>query len=612
MDKFLSDSSKKRNVSEVTNSIKTEKKRKYRKYDDAYLDFGFTCTVVGNEERPQCVICFKVLAAESMLPNKMKRHLEAVHGNLLNKPREYFSSKLKEMAQQQATFTKQATIPRKALLSSYKVAYRVAKSKKPHTIAEDLILPAAMDMVSIMIGESAAKQLRSVPLSDNTISRRIFDMADDINDQLNEKLKGRYFAIQLDEATDSHNDAHLICYVRFIGDDNKFHEDLLFCRTIKFQTKAVDLFQMVDSFMAENNINWEACVGVCTDGARSMAGCYGGLKALIQKKAPLALWTHCIIHREALASKNISSALNEVLQSVIEVVNFIKTRPQKSRCFEQICADMGAEHTSLLYYCNSRWLSRGNVLSRVFELRRELHLYLLDQKYFEKFEDSIFLSKLAYLCDIFKKLNLLNLSLQGNETHILELKDKIAAFQRKLALWKTKMEDKNLIDCFPTLHAFLSENDLTLNEAEKFMFLDHLSQLIVHFEKYFPEDIQQHDWIKDPFTSDPPQAFTTSEKEQFIDITSDSRLKSKFLSSSLSQFWTSVKQEYPDVANKALHILIPFATSYLCEAGFSAVAVIKTKYRSKVNVEKEMRIAISKLVPRFEYLMNSKQAHPSH
>ena len=30
-------------------------------------------------------------------------------------------------------------------------------------------------------------------------------------------------------------------------------------------------------------------------------------------------------------------------------------------------------------------------------------------------------------------------------------------------------------------------------------------------------------------------------------------------------------------------------TSYLCENGFPAVAVIKSKYSSKINVEQEMR-----------------------
>lgn len=66
------------------------------------------------------------------------------------------------------------------------------------------------------------------------------------------------------------------------------------------------------------------------------------------KKAPYAIWMNCIIHREAFASKTISSSLNEVLLYVIEIVHFIKIRPKKFRCFQKMCEDMGAEHTSLL------------------------------------------------------------------------------------------------------------------------------------------------------------------------------------------------------------------------------------------------------------------------
>jgi hypothetical protein len=73
------------------------------------------------------------------------------------------------------------------LLASYKVAYRIAKCKKPHTIAEELILPAAVDMVNIMIGESAGKLLLKVPLSNNTISCRIQHTVEDLSDQLTEK-----------------------------------------------------------------------------------------------------------------------------------------------------------------------------------------------------------------------------------------------------------------------------------------------------------------------------------------------------------------------------------------------------------------------------------------
>ena len=35
------------------------------------------------------------------------------------------------------------------------MTHRIAKSKEPHTIAEEHTLPAALDMVTLMTGESA-------------------------------------------------------------------------------------------------------------------------------------------------------------------------------------------------------------------------------------------------------------------------------------------------------------------------------------------------------------------------------------------------------------------------------------------------------------------------
>ena len=44
---------------------------------------------------------------------------------------------------------------KQALLASYQVTHRIAKCEEPHAIAEELTLPAAVDMVTLMIGKSA-------------------------------------------------------------------------------------------------------------------------------------------------------------------------------------------------------------------------------------------------------------------------------------------------------------------------------------------------------------------------------------------------------------------------------------------------------------------------
>jgi hypothetical protein len=52
--------------------------------------------------------------------------------------------------------------------ASYEVSMLIAKAGKPHTVAEELILPAAKAMVSAMVGEKAAKDLNLVALSNDT------------------------------------------------------------------------------------------------------------------------------------------------------------------------------------------------------------------------------------------------------------------------------------------------------------------------------------------------------------------------------------------------------------------------------------------------------------
>ena len=49
--------------------------------------------------------------------------------------------------------------------------------------------------------------------------------------------------------------------------------------------------------------------------------------------------------------------------------------------------------------------------------------------------------KLAYLCDIFAELNKLNIFMQGLDKNMLDVSDKIAAFIKKLFLWKKDIEN---------------------------------------------------------------------------------------------------------------------------------------------------------------------------
>ena len=107
----------------------------------------------------------------------------------------------------------------------------------------------------------------------------------------------------------------------------------------------------------------------------------------------------------------------DVLDNAIKVVNLIKARTLNSRMFTLMCNDMGAKHDKLLLHTEVRWLSRGKgkLLFRLFELRAEVRLFLIDinSPFQNLFCDDVWLSKLAYVADVIRFLNELNISLQG-------------------------------------------------------------------------------------------------------------------------------------------------------------------------------------------------------
>ena len=105
--------------------------------DGSYVRFRFTSQYRNGEECSLCVICNK---------------LNSAHPSLVKKPKEYFLRKLENLANPEASISSFYHTGQNVVMASYKVAYRVARSKKPHTIAEELILPAATDLVSIMGG----------------------------------------------------------------------------------------------------------------------------------------------------------------------------------------------------------------------------------------------------------------------------------------------------------------------------------------------------------------------------------------------------------------------------------------------------------------------------
>jgi len=564
-----------------------------------------------------------VLANASLKPNKLLRHLETNHAHYKNRNKDFFLRKLHEFKENKKNIKSFTTEDKKYLKCSYLVAMHIAKSKKAYTIGEKLLKPCMIDIFTELFGSEYATKINSIPMSNDTISRRINIMAVDIEYQLIQKIKKSiFYGIQIDESTDINNEAILLIYIRYVDTDlNDINEEFLCCLNLPSFCTSEEIFKAILMYFDKNDLSISKCIGICTDGAAAMTRKFNGLVARIKQIAHKdIISTHCFIHREQLATKDMGENLFNVLNTCIKIINFIRSSAVNTRIFKVMCDEMGSDYTSLLLHTHVRWLSRGKCLTRLFELKTEVEIFLKDKKspLGDYFENNLWLANLAYLSDIFSILNDLNLSLQGSYTNIFTSNNKIEAFLNKIELWE-KRSQKLTFDMFPSFFNMVEEkiiNENEINEMQNVIAI-HLLKLKEKFLKYFDPttDIRLNNlWVINPFIKSEKNKLSSLNEEKLIELYSDKGLEQIFHSNkNISKFWIKIQSEYPALTEEALKKLIPFSTTYLCEAGFSTMTTIKTKSRNRLDISPTMRISLSKSIePRIDKIISNQQQQKSH
>lgn len=124
---------------------------------------------------------------------------------------------------------------RPLVICGLNVAHILMQEKKAFTLAETVIKPC-LDFAAKHVhgGDIAVSQVKKIPLSADTMTKRYLDVASNLKEQLLSKLTAApCYGIRLDETTDGTNKTQIVVFVRFPDMPKKeLTEHFLFCEPV--------------------------------------------------------------------------------------------------------------------------------------------------------------------------------------------------------------------------------------------------------------------------------------------------------------------------------------------------------------------------------------------
>ena len=587
---------------------------------------------VEHKGKPLCLLCGKDLAIGSMKAGNLNRHYVTEHVkkklaacSLTGQSRRDKIKQLKGNLQSQSSmFTQTRDEIERATKASLALSELIGTHMKPFSDGE-FIQKALAIGAHYMIPEKK-HVFSKICLSRPTVQRRIENLTTDVKEQVIEQCKDfKYFSIAVDESTDAKDTAQLAVFVRGVNDNFDILEEFLQLMPLKDTTTGKDILDAVLKCLEEFKLDLSKLVSVTTDGAPAMVGKNNGFVALLKKHMVnigcenQLIKLHCIIHQEALCAKN--TEMTGVMSVVVKIVNSILSRSLNHRQFQALLDEMNANHKDLKYFCEVRWLSRGAMLGRFFELRKDIWDFL-DKKGLDypQLCDPEWISNLAFLVDITKKLNELNLQLQGKEHLVHNLTETIITFEQLLKRWEKQISNLDFRN-FP----LLKENPPSGISVPMAFMIGLREQFASRFE-----DIRAHrnDFrlFGSPFSTevDDVPAVVESElialhndqlmKEVFTDLMRSKRPKDVCLLE-FYQIYINNSDKYPNIVDHAKKMSCIFGSTYVCEQLFSKMKFTKSKMRTRItdtNLNATLRLASSKFKPDIEKISRQKQHQPSH
>ncbi|XP_029633870.1 EPM2A-interacting protein 1 [Octopus sinensis] len=594
-----------------------------RKFQEKWTKEYF---VIPQNDKVLCLICHKVGAC--LKEYNIKRHYNSHHksynmlvGDERNMKLELL---LKDIADQ--TFVFQTAQNEVSVYASYVLAYELVRSAKPLSEGE-FLKQCMMKIVDVVIPDKK-QLLQDIDMSNVTMFRRIIDVAEDLQKQLQTHSQSFVaYSISLDICNDISETPQLLVFIRGVLENFDIHEELLSVENLSEKATGIDIFHATCRALNANNMNWELLVGVTTDSAPAMIAAKSGAVALLSQKMKQKydmdlIHYHRVIPQETLISNVL--LMDNVISVVVKCVNLLRSEVHEHNLFKSFLEDCKAEFGDV-YFSTDRWVSNYSCLKRFFSLTNEIKEFLYRKDHeLVNIMDSDWMCDLAFLVDISSVLNELNTQLLGNGKFATTLFEHTKETGKKLQILQKQLKDKNLTN-FATCKLLLDDGFKVYKDG--CVVLDKSCTILETFssEKYTQIlqraigflDLQEHsqalDIFENPFTVEPETAPTTFQLE-LRDLQEDSKFNYPFCEKSLINFYEELSaKQYPKLRHHAQQMTSLFGSTYICEKTFTMMnlnnnsSLFKTKFTETYH-HPYLRVLTSNYCPRMEHILEKKSS----
>ena len=122
-------------------------------------------------------------------------------------------------------------------------------------------------------------------------------------------------------------------------------------------------------------------------------------------------------------------------------LNFLRAKGLNYRQFQEFLKSTDADDGNIICFSEIRWLGRGQMLKRFYDLRNVIKSFMVSKnKFVLELDDENWLTDLAFLVDLTAHLNEINMCLQGENQLINTMFQTITAFQVKLKVWQAQIK----------------------------------------------------------------------------------------------------------------------------------------------------------------------------